>query len=131
MMEKLKNSVFSKVLQVLLIGYFLISSINLSNSPGRVTQDTCVYKKESTVWAVFKKMLKCNGNAEEYDDCDNEPGTSSNKVKLTTDYLLPFHAGVMPCLSYTATQNKIYLTQPDFNGSLYTKIHLPPPEFTL
>ena len=132
MMEQLKNSVLSKVLQVLLTGYFLISSLNLNQSFSRIaTTDTDVHKKESIVWHLVKKMLKCNTSAEEYEDGENEPCNSNNKIKLTIDYLLPLQTGIALCHAYTASEKKIYFSQFGLNGILCNKIHVPPPEITL
>lgn len=128
MMDRLKNSVFSKVLQVLLIGYFLISSLNLSQSIAKITtQHTDVHKKESVVWNFVKKMLKCNTSAEEYEDGENEP-CNANKIKLAIDYLLPLQTGIALCHAYTASVKKIYFSQFGLNGILHSKIHVPPPE---
>jgi len=131
-MNRLKNSLFSKVLHVLLIGYFIISSLNLSQSINRIaTQDTDVHKKESAVWGIFKKMLKCNTSAEEFEDCDNEQAKDNNKIKLVVDYIIPGQTGILLCDAFAVSAKKIYLTQTGLNGILYNKIHLPPPEVTL
>lgn len=128
MLEQLKNSVLSKVLQVLLTGYFLISSLNLSQSLGRIaTTNTDVHKKESTVWHLVKKMLKCNTSAEEYEDGENECG-NANKIKLAIDYFLPLQTGLALCNAYTTSVKKNYFSKFDLNGILCNKIHVPPPE---
>lgn len=129
MMNRLKNSIYSKVLQVLLIGYFLISSLNISqNLTGIATKDTNVHKKENVMWSVFKKLLKCSNNCEEYEDNDNEAGESNGKIKVSLDYIMPCNAGITFCYAYRYSVNKIYLAAPDLNGILYNKIHVPPPE---
>jgi len=129
MMNNFKNSVFSKVLQVLLIGYFLISSLSLSHNFSRIaSKNTDVHKKENVVWNIFKKFLKCSGSAEELEDSDNESGVSNNKIKLTAEYLMPTHAGIQFCHVYIDSAKKVYLTQSDFSGILYNKVHVPPPE---
>ena len=125
MMNQLKNSVFSKVLQVLLIGYFLISSLNLSNTITRVTtKNTDIHKKESAVWSLCKKFIKCNAGEEEIED---ESAGCNNKIKLTIDYLVPVQAAIYHHVFATSV-NKIYLTDCNLNGILYNKIYLPPPE---
>lgn len=133
MMEGLKNSVFSKVLQVLLIGYFLISSLNLSNNLNRVaTTNDDIHKKDCVVWSMVKKMLKCNTAAEEFEDSDNEAGCgNSNKIKLAVDYIIPGCSGFM--LSYTikASGKKLYSTETNSAGILHNRIHVPPPEITI
>jgi len=132
MMNQLKNSVISKVLQVLLIGYFLISSLSLSQNLSRIaTKDADVHKKENIVWNIFKKVIKCGCNAEELEDSDNEPGANNNKIKLTSDYLLPSQAALMLSCAHIDFVKKIYINQSDLSGILYNKIHLPPPERTV
>lgn len=127
-----KNSGFSKVLQVLLIGYFLMSSLNFAAKVSIANSNTDeVYKMESTVLGIFKKIFKCNSVAETFEDCDSESGCGANKIKLTVDYLIPFHGGV--CMQYVhkTAGKQSYLSQNNFTESLYTKIHLPPPEISL
>ena len=132
MMEQLKNSGFSRVLQVLLIGYFLISSLNLSQSLNKISShEADVHKKESIVWHIFKKMLKCNVGAEEYEDCDNEPNNSNNNIKLVVDYILPVQMGIIAYSSYKVSPKKIYFSHSDLTGILHSKIHVPPPEVIL
>ena len=128
-MNNLKNSIFSKVLQVLLIGYFLISSLSLSHNLSRIaTKNTDVHKIENVVWSIFKKFIKYSCSAEELEDSDNESGVSSNKMKLTADYLLPNLAGIVLCHECTNLTKKVYAAQSDFSGILDNKIHVPPPD---
>ena len=133
MMEGLKNSVFSKVLQVLLIGYFLISSLNLSNNLNRVaTTNDDIHTKDCVVWSMVKKMLKCNTAAEEFEDSDNEAGCgNSNKIKLAVDYLIPGCSGLMLSYSPTISGKKLYAAETNPAGILHNRIHVPPPEITL
>jgi len=128
-MKSLKNNVLSKVLQVLLIGYFLISSLNLANTIKTVTASA---GKECLAWGVFKKMLKCSKTAEEFEDESECAGCGGEgKVKLTVDYLMPGHAPFMPGIDYKVSGKRIFLTQTNYSGILYNKIHLPPPEITI
>ena len=128
-MNNLKNSIFSKVLQVLLIGYFLINSLSLSHNLSRIaTKNTDVHKIEHVVWSIFKKFIKYSCSAEELEDSDNESGVSSNKMKLTADYLLPNLAGIVLCHECPNLTKKVYATQSDFSGILHNKIHVPPPD---
>jgi len=133
MMKGLKNSVFSKVLQVLLIGYFLISSLNLSNSLNRIaTANNDIHKKDCVVWGMVKKMLKCNTAAEEFEDADNEAGCGNgNKIKLTVDYIVPPCSGLMIGYTVKTSGKKLYATQTNTTGILHNRIHVPPPESTL
>lgn len=130
MMHSLKNSVFSKVLQVLLVGYFLISSLNLSNTIKTVTSSPDgTHKKECVAWGIFKKMFKCSNTSEEIEDGNDAQGFgNSGKVKLTVDYLIPGHSGYI--LSYVpkVSGEKVFITEAIFSSILYNKIHLPPPE---
>lgn len=133
MMHKLKNSVLSKALRVLLAGYFLISSLNLSNTVKTVTSATDnVQKKECMAWGVFKKLLKCNSASEEFEDGNDGPGCgSTGKVKLAVDYLIPGHTGCMLGFTPEVLDKKIFLANTISRSILYNKIHLRPPELTI
>ncbi|MFP9097828.1 hypothetical protein ACLI09_02135 [Flavobacterium sp. RHBU_24] len=129
MIKSLRNNTLSKVLQVLLIGYFLISSLNLANTIKTVTASA---GKECVAWGVFKKMFKCSKTAEEFEDESECTGCGGEgKVKLTVDYLMPGHAPFMPVIDYKVSGKRIFLTETNYSGILYSKIHLPPPELTV
>jgi len=129
MIKMFRNSLLSKTLQVLLIGYFLISSLSLSHNLSRISAtNTDVHKKDNVLLAVFKKFVKCSNNTEEMEDSDSESGYSSNKVKLTADYLMPAQSGFILYNCNAGAVERLYSSHSILNGILYNKIHLPPPE---
>jgi hypothetical protein len=132
MMEIIKNSKFSSVLQVLLIGYFLISSLNLSNNLSNIpTNEADIQAKESVVWNIFKKMLKCTTGSEEIEDSDYEAGKNSNTIKLIIDYLVPNQTVLALCNAFTINVKAIYCRQSGLHANFYNEIHLPPPDLSL
>jgi hypothetical protein len=132
MMEIIKDSKFSSVLQVLLIGYFLISSLNLSNNlSNTLPNDADIQTNESVVWNIFKKMLKCTTGSEEVEDSDYEAGKNSNTIKLIIDYLVPNQTVLALCQAFNINVKAIYCRQSGLHANFYNEIHLPPPDLSL
>ncbi|MXN90365.1 hypothetical protein GR160_03930 [Flavobacterium sp. Sd200] len=117
----------SKCLQVLLIGYFLLSSINISNSFRNIVSDKAdVHKTENTLSLIIKKVFKCSGCTEEYDDF--EAKTSGTKSLYSFDYLVPGHTWLMGSQNFTTLKSSQPIADCAINCNFYCKIHLPPPE---
>jgi hypothetical protein len=127
MMDKIKNSILSKCLQVLLMGYFLLSSINSTNSfKSSVSDNADVYKTGSTLGFILKKIFKCSGCTEEYDDYETK--TDANKSIIDLDYLLPGCNWLLAHTNFTKIKSRLYVAESALTCSFYFKIHLPPPE---
>ena len=130
MMYKFRNSIFSKCLQVLLICYFLLSSINITNSFKNLKPDTAdVENAESTFGIILKKIFKCSGCTEEFDDYETK--TNNNKSMMAFDYLVPGHTWLITHNSFTKLKSRLHIANTALMCSFYCKIHLPPPEVIL
>lgn len=84
MLNTIKNSLFSKCLQVLLIGYFLISSLNVSNSFVRIIYDNAdIHSVTGLTCNFLKKIFKCNAVQEEIDDYEAKDTKATKQAKGT------------------------------------------------
>ncbi|MEL1254548.1 hypothetical protein AAEO57_12230 [Flavobacterium sp. DGU38] len=132
MLKRIKNSILCKCLQVLLIGYFLISSINVSNSFGRIIADNA---ETSTVKGItcnfLKKIFKCDGIPEELDDYETKETKTTKLAKgvPSLDYLIPLNTSLTVLYFQISTKRKNYIDNQIFSFGFHGKIHLPPPEF--
>lgn len=130
MLKKIKNSFFSKCLQVLLVGYFLISSLNISNSFGRIINDNAeTYTVKGIACNFLKKVFKCDGIPEELDDYEAKDTKTAKLAKGTPamEYLISIES-MMPYFYFQIeTKGKNYINNPIFSLGFHGKIHLPPP----
>lgn len=128
MMHKIKNSIVSKCLQVLLIGYFLLSSINITNNFKSLISDNAdVHKTENPIRLILKKIFKCDGCTEELDDYETK---ACNKSFTATDYLVPGQTWLMANNhNLKKLKSRLHVANSAITCSFYCKIHLPPPEF--
>lgn len=130
MLNKIKNSLFCKCLQVLLIGYFLMSSINISNNFGRIINENAdVHSVKGITCSFLKKMFKCTGIVEEVDDYETKD-TKTAKLKgiVLLDYLVPLHTGLLQLNLKIESKRKNYIENPIFSFGFHGKIHLRPPQ---
>lgn len=132
-MINLKNNIISKCLQVLLIGYFLISSINVSNTFNElITQNTDLESTEAIVCNILKKIFNCDGCPEELEEFETKTKSEkTGKGLFIIDYIVPGNAYLTEEHFNTVIKNKNFSTGSIFIISPYNKIHLPPPEFIL
>ncbi|KGO94928.1 hypothetical protein [Flavobacterium subsaxonicum] len=131
MLESVRNSVFGKCLQVLLIGYFLISSLNASNTVTELlTQNTHITSAKGIISNILKKIFKCDGCTEEYEELDaKNKAEKANKAAVILDYLLPDNACIAANYLQATIKDKAFIANPVFIFGFYSKIYLPPPEF--
>jgi len=128
MIKTIRNSMISQYLTVLLIGYFLISSINLSSSLGNyISDDTEVHSASGAIGVILKKIFKCSGCPEELDDYDNKD-EKTNKGLLLQEYLIPFSEGVIGSYTIDSVKDKTLMANSIFLFAFCSDIHLPPPE---
>ncbi|KAF2516726.1 hypothetical protein [Flavobacterium foetidum] len=131
MLNKIKNSFLCKFLQVLLVGYFLISSLNIANSVGRIVADNSETQTAKGMACNFlKKIFKCDGIPEELDDYKTKDSKTAKLAKgiPPMEYLLSSDTS-MPNLYFLAeAKGKNYIDNPIFSFGFHGKIHLPPPQ---
>lgn len=124
----MKNSVFSRYLTALLIGYFLISSINISGTLGNyISDDAEIHSTEGGLGLILKKIFKCSGCPEELDDYDTKTG-KTNKGLLLQEYLIPYSEDIASGYALNDIKDKTYMANSIFLFAFYCDIHLPPPE---
>lgn len=130
MLNRIKNSFFCKCLQVLLVGYFLISSLNISSSFGRIINDNAeTYTVKGIACNFLKKVFKCDGIPEEVDDYETKEAKTAKLAKgsLSMEYLIAIESS-MPNLYFLKEQKgKNYIDNTIFSFGFHGKIHLPPP----
>lgn len=129
MMNSVKNSIFGKCLQVLLIGYFLMSSINISTGLDGLLSNNTELHSSSIMGHLLKKIFKCNGCPEEIDDY--EAKTKSNngcKGSFVLDYLVPNQICDAAPYDQKHFQKKGCTCDVALQCKFHGKIHLPPPE---
>lgn len=131
MLKKIKNSFFCKCLQVLLVGYFLISSLNISNSFGRIINDNAeTYTVKGIACNFLKKVFNCDGITEELDDYETKDTKTAKLTKgiPAMEYLISLESA-MPKLYFLKEQKgKNYINNTIFSLGFHGKIHLPPPQ---
>ncbi|MEP6806888.1 MAG: hypothetical protein ABI892_20335 [Flavobacterium sp.] len=131
MLNTIKNSLFSKCLQVLLIGYFLISSLNVSNSFVRIIYDNAdIHSVTGLTCNFLKKIFKCNAVQEEIDDYEAKDTKATKQAKgtLLLDYLIPVDTSLAGLYFEIESQKRNYIENPIFSFGFHGKIHLRPPQ---
>lgn len=130
MLNKIKNSLLCKCLQALLIGYFLMSSINISSSFGRIINENSETHSVKGITCNFlKKIFKCDGIPEELDDYGAKDSKTTKLAKgmPLMEYLVPLDASVPALYFKSGAKGKNYIDNTIFSFSFHGKIHLPPP----
>ncbi|MGO4773254.1 hypothetical protein ACEN2I_16445 [Flavobacterium sp. W22_SRS_FK3] len=131
MLNKIKNSFLCKCLQALLIGYFLMSSINLADNFDRlVSYNVATDSIEGMTCNFLKKMFKCDGIAEEQDDYETKDSKTAKLGKsiLLLDYLVPVNTSLNNLFFPSGFKIKSYIENPVFSFGFHIKIHLQPPQ---
>ncbi|HEX8015533.1 MAG TPA: hypothetical protein VF465_09895 [Flavobacterium sp.] len=132
MLSRIKNSILCKCLQVLLIGYFLISSINISNSFGRIIADNAETNTVRGITCNFlKKIFNCDSISEELDDYETKETKNTKLAKgiPSLDYLVPLNTSLTVLYFQISAKTKNYVDNQIFSFGFHGKIHLPPPRF--
>ncbi|MBF4493352.1 hypothetical protein IR010_12455 [Flavobacterium sp. MR2016-29] len=128
MLSKIKNSLLCKCLQVLLIGYFLMSSINISSTFSRVVQQNSeTHSVKGMTCNFLKKMFKCDGIPEELDETKDSKTAKLAKGILLLEYLVPLNATIPSLYVQIKSKGENYINNPIFSFGFHGKIHLPPP----
>jgi hypothetical protein len=130
MLNKIKNSLLCKYLQVLLVGYFLISSLNISSSFGRIIKDNAeTYTVKGIACNFLKKVFKCDGVPEEVDDCETKDTKTTKLAKgiPAAEYLISIDNSIPRLYFLFETKGKNYVDNPIFSFGFHGKIHLRPP----
>ena len=97
MLNKIKNSLLCKCLQALLIGYFLLSSINVSGTFSRIIKENAeTHSVKGIACNLLKKIFKCDGIPEELDDYETKDTKTTKLAKgiVVLEYLVPVDASV-------------------------------------
>lgn len=131
MLNTIKNSFLCKCLQALLIGYFLLSSINISSNFSQIINDNAAIDSVKGITCNFlKKIFKCDGIPEELDDYKTKDTKTAKLAKgiILLEYLVPFDAFLPGLYLQIATKRKNYTDNPVFLFAFHGKIHLPPPQ---
>lgn len=134
MLNRIKNSLLCKCLQVLLIGYFLMSSINIANTFGLVINDSAGQNSVSAMTCNFlKKIFKCDAIPEELEDCKTKDTKTTKLAKgiPSLDYLVPVDASLHTIDFQIESAGKNYIDNPIFSFAFHGKIHLPPPQILI
>jgi hypothetical protein len=132
MLSRIKNSILCKCLQALLIGYFLISSINVSNSFARIIADNA---KTNTITGItcnfLKKIFNCDVIQEELDDYETKETKTTKLAKgvPSLDYLIPLNTSLPVLYFQTGANTKNYTDNSMLSFGFHGEIHLPPPRF--
>ena len=118
-----------KCLQVLLIGYFLMSSINISTSLDGLVSKNSAFHSSRIAGNVLKMIFKCDGCPEETDDHEgNAKSCNKAKASLMLDYLIPGQPCHAAMPGHKLLQNKGCTGDVPLQCKFRGKIHLPPPE---
>ena len=130
----IQNNRLVKCLQALLIGYFLLSSLNISGSFGHILdQNAGLNSVKGMTCQVIKKLFKCDGMPEEMDDyesCKTKP-LKSGKGNQLLEYIVPADAFLPGSNRNIEKNSESYKLNSVLPFDFYNKIHLPPPEFNL
>jgi hypothetical protein len=134
MLNRIKNSLVCKCLQVLLIGYFLMSSINIANSFGLIINENAAQNSISGITCNFlKKILKCDAISEELEDSKTKDSKTAKLAKgiPSMDYIIPLDASLHPVDFQIESAGKNYIDNPIFSFGFHGEIHLPPPQIVI
>lgn len=127
MLDRIRNSVFSKVLWGLMGLYLLNISVDTADPYSEhIPEDLSINDQESIVEIVVEQVLGYEDAFEEYDDHDSEDHSKKTVVKidLTTHYI----AAIVLDQKFTLTIRQKF---PDFNTFLTEgchKLDSPPPK---
>ncbi len=134
MLNKIRNSFLCKCLQALLVGYFLISSLNISNSVGRIINANAeTYTVKGITCNFLKKIFKCDGIPEELDDYKTKDTKTAKLAKgiPLMEYLISSES-LMPNFYFLIeSEGKKYIDNTIFSFGFHGKIDIPPPRVNL
>lgn len=115
---------------MLLVGYFLISSLNISNGVSRIINDNAeTYTVKGITCNFLKKIFKCDGIPEELDDYKTKETKTAKLAKgiPPMEYLISAEE-FMPKMYFLIEQKgKKYIDNIIFSFGFHGKIDIPPP----
>ncbi len=130
MLNKIRNSFLCKCLQALLVGYFLISSLNISNSVSRIlSNNTETYTVKGITCNFLKKIFKCDGIPEELDDYKTKDTKTAKLAKgiPLMEYLISSESSLLNLYVLLEPKGKKYIDNTIFSFGFHGKIDIPPP----
>ncbi|KQB39445.1 hypothetical protein RC62_1126 [Flavobacterium aquidurense] len=119
---------------MLLIGYFLLSSINISGNISQIINDNSeTHSVKGITCNLLKKIFKCDGIPEELDDYETKDTKTAKLAKGTflLDYLIPLDTSITPLYFIIDSKGENHIDNPIFSFGFYGKIHLRPPRAIL
>lgn len=131
MLSRIKNSIFCKCVHALLIGYFLMNSINMSGTFARIVNTNIEQDSVKGMTCNFlKKIFKCDGIPEELDDYENKETKTTKLAKGIPlfEYIIPLDSSMANLYFQIKAKRKNYINNPIFSFGFYGKIHLRPPQ---
>ena len=133
MLNRIKNSLLCKCLQIMMIGYFSISSINISSSFAEtINSGTELHSLKGMTCNLLKKIFKCDSAIEELEDFktkDCKTVKVSKGIPLL-DYLIPSDAYLPKLCLQLETASRNYMANKMFSFGFHGKIVVPPPRIT-
>ena len=112
----------------------MISSINISNSFGRIIADNAKTNSVSGLTCNFlKKIFHCEAFQEELDDYETKESKNTKLAKgiPLLDYLVPLNSSLSVLYFRINTKGKNYIDNPIFSFGFHGKIHLRPPQIII
>lgn len=131
MLNKFRNSVLCKCFQILLLGYFLISSLNFSGTFEQYHRNNAHFTSvEISAYCFFYKVFKWDKFSAELEESETKDtkGIKYGKEISVMEYLIPFDSAWRGFLLSNNSKNTHHLHNPVFMFGFHGEIHLPPPQ---
>ncbi len=131
MLKKIKNSIFCKCVHALLIGYFLMNSINFSGTFARIVNNNTEQHSVKGITCNFlKKIFKCDRISKELDDYETKESKTTKQAKGIPlfEYIIPFDSSIANLYFQVTAKTNKYINNPIFSFGFHGKIHLRPPQ---
>ncbi|MEN2412275.1 hypothetical protein [Flavobacterium mesophilum] len=112
----------------------MISSINISNSFGRIIKENAEMHSVKGITCHFlKKIFNCDSISEELDDYEAKDTKTTKLAKgiLLLEYIVPLDTALPDLYFLIRSNTKNYISNPVFLFGFYGKIHLRPPQIAL
>ncbi len=119
----------SKCLQALLICYFLMNSITVTNSFNHfISQNTELHSLKGITCHILKKIFECESLNEGVEEYETAKADKAGKGILSGEYLMPPNMCLAQKNVLVSRNNKVHINNSLFTFGFFAKIHLPPPE---
>lgn len=125
MLKSIRCSVLCKCFRFFLLGYFLLSTINISGN----LYHHCNH--ETKICSFFDKMFKWNKYSNELEETKTKEAKGVKFVKEISvlEFLIPYGTSLNSYLFQNTLSKKFNLDNPVFLFGFCREIHLPPPQF--